>query len=65
MSEPLRIQIEGYTLRDWRVRLHKIAEPSARYNEDMVAMQKEVIKQSTETAKSLIEEIEQIMGPHL
>lgn len=65
MNESPRKQIEIEKLRDWRVRLHGIVEPTTRYLHDQDAMRNAVIKQNAETAKVLIEEIEQEMWAFL
>lgn len=52
-------------LRDWRVRLHQIVEPTVRYSHDQDMMRNDVIKQNAATAKRLIEEIEEEMGAFL
>lgn len=62
---PVMKQIEIERLRDWRVRLHGVVEPHVRYQQDRDVMKDAVISQNAATAKSLIEEIEELMGAFL
>ena len=64
-SAPAMKSIEIEKLRDWRVRLHGIVEPTVRYQKDRDVMKDAVISQNAATAKSLIEEIEELMGAFL
>lgn len=62
---PAKKHIDVEKLRDWRVRLHGIVEPTTRYLHDQDAMKNAVIKQNAEIAKRLIKEIEEEMGAFL
>ena len=66
-AQPAKLSraIEVEQMRDWRVRLLKIAEPIVRYSDDHDKMRADVIKQNSEIARSLIEEIEKEMGAFL